>query len=259
MLLLLLCWEAAAWGIREISPYAETILPPIETILLKSLPGFGLLWIGSDGTAGSASYSLALLVLAKHSVATIGRVLLGSASGILFGVAIGLAMGWNLAVRQFAWPSIQVTRQIPSLALLPLFMLWFGGREVGTWVYISWAIFIMMVVYTVEAIRNVSPAVQDYARTLGASRMQVYRTVVLPAIVPSLIGGIRVCLGISWAIALAAEFLGAQVGLGRMLIMSQMFYDTGRMIIIIILFVIYGVVLNAAVVRFSYYLTRWVP
>jgi ABC-type nitrate/sulfonate/bicarbonate transport system permease component len=255
--LLVLAWEAIAWSLKGMTRFADTILPTWESILGTALPGFALFWTGEGG--GQPSYGLALLVLGQNSLATVGRVLAGTASGIVLGVALGLLMGWSQQVRDFTWPSIQMTRPVPTLALIPLFMLWFGGRELGTWIYIAWAIFTMMVVYTVEAVRSVSPALQGYARTLGASRLQVYLTIILPAIVPSLIGGVRVCMGVSWAIVLAAEYLGAQSGLGRILILSQMFFDTGRMVIIVLLFVGYAVLLNGLVVRISYHLTRWVP
>ena len=76
---------------------------------------------------------------------------------------------------------------------------------------------------------------------------------------PALIGGIRVCLGVAWAIVLAAEYLGAQSGLGRILILSQTFFDTGRMVIIVLLFVGYALLLNRLVTRVLYRATRWVP
>ncbi len=254
---MVVAWEGIAWTMKGFTRFADTIMPTWESVFGGALPGMALLWTG--GGSGQPSYALALVVLGQNSLATIGRVLVGTTSGILLGVVVGLLMGWSRRIRDFAWPSIQVTRPIPALALIPLFMLWFGGREVGTWLYIAWAIFNMMVVYTVEAVWNVSPIVQDYARTLGATRIQVYRTVVLPAIVPSLIGGLRVSLGVSWAIVLAAEYLGAQSGLGRILILSQTFFDTGRMVIIVLLFIAYALLLNALVVHISYRLTRWVP
>ncbi len=257
LILLVLVWEAVAWGLKGLTRFADTILPTWESVFGTALPGMALLWVGEGG--GQASYGTALLVLAQNSLVTIGRVLAGTASGIVLGVGLGLLMGWSPRLRDFGWPSIQVTRPIPTLALIPLFMLWFGGREVGTWLYITWAIFSMMVVYTLEAVWNVSPTFQDYARALGASRAQVYRTIVVPAVVPSLIGGVRVSLGVSWAIVLAAEYLGAQSGLGRILILSQMFFDSGRMVIIVLLFVGYAVLLNALVVQIAYRLTRWVP
>ncbi len=250
-------WELSAWGLQHVTPFATTILPSWESIFGTALPSFALLWTGEGG--GKASYGLALLVLAQNSITTICRVLLGTVSGILAGIVLGLLMGWSPRLREFAWPTIQFTRPVPTLALIPLFMLWFGGREVGTWLYISWAIFSMIVVYTIEAVWNVPPIFRDYARSLGATRMQEFRTIVLPAIVPALIGGIRVSLGVSWAIVLAAEYLGAQSGLGRILILSQTFFDTGRMVIIVLLFIGYAVFLNSLVAWILYRATRWVP
>jgi len=254
---LALLWEAVAWALKPLTPFADVILPTWETVLGTALPSLALLWQGPGG--GQPSYRLAVAVLADNSVATVGRLLIGTAAGIVTGVGIGLLIGWSPRAHALVWPSIQLTRPIPTLALIPLFMLWFGGREVGTWVYIAWATFTMMVVYTVEAVRNVAPVFVQYARTLGATLPQAFRTVVCPAIVPALIGGIRVCLGVSWAIVLAAEYLGAQSGLGRILILSQTFFDTGRMVVVVLLFVIYAVALNGAVTWVLYRVTRWVP
>jgi ABC-type nitrate/sulfonate/bicarbonate transport system permease component len=250
-------WETVAWLLKPLTPFAEVILPPWETIFGTALPSLALLWQGPGG--GRPSYALALLVLAQNSAATLARLLIGTTVGLVAGVGVGLLIGWSPAARALLWPTIQLTRPIPTLALIPLFMLWFGGREVGTWLYVGWATFSMMVVYTVEAVRNVAPVFVDYARTLGARRAELFRTVMCPAIVPALIGGIRVCLGVSWAIVLAAEYLGAQSGLGRILILSQTFFDTGRMVIIVLLFVGYALLLNRLVTSLLYRATRWVP
>jgi ABC-type nitrate/sulfonate/bicarbonate transport system permease component len=250
-------WEAIAWALKPLTPFAEVILPPWETVWGTALPSLALLWSGPG--AGQPSYWFALRVLAENSAATLGRLLIGTSAGILVGIGLGLLIGWSAPARALLWPSIQLTRPIPTLALIPLFMLWFGGREIGTWLYVGWGAFSMMVVYTVEAVRNVSPVFVEYARTLGASRAGVFRTVICPAIVPALIGGIRVCLGVSWAVVLAAEYLGAQSGLGRILILSQTFFDTGRMVIIVLLFVGYALLLNRLVTSALYRATRWVP
>jgi ABC-type nitrate/sulfonate/bicarbonate transport system permease component len=257
LLALVALWEAVAWLLKPLTPFAEVILPPWETIFGTALPSLALLWQGPGG--GQPSYGLALRVLAENSASTLARLVIGTAAGIVAGVGVGLAIGWSATARALLWPIIQLTRPIPTLALIPLFMLWFGGRELGTWLYVGWAAFNMMVVYTVEAVRNVAPVFVDYARTLGATRAHIFRTVMCPAIVPALIGGIRVCLGVSWAIVLAAEYLGAQSGLGRILILSQTFFDTGRMVIIVLLFVGYALLLNQLVTSLLYRATRWVP
>jgi ABC-type nitrate/sulfonate/bicarbonate transport system permease component len=146
----------------------------------------------------------------------------------------------------------------PSLALLPLFMLWFGGREIRTFGFVTLAIFIILVINTVVAIRNVPPIYAQMARTLGATRLQVDLTIIIPAIVPGLIGAVRV-LGSSWAIVLAAEYLAVLSGLGRPMILSEMFFYTGRMVVIVILFVVYSRILNLAFLAVARRLTRWVP
>jgi ABC-type nitrate/sulfonate/bicarbonate transport system permease component len=108
-------------------------------------------------------------------------------------------------------------------------------------------------------VRNVPPIYDQLALTLGASRWQIFRTVTLPAIVPELVGGIRVVLGLSWAITLAAEYLVVESGLGRIMLLSERFIFMGRMIVVVFLFMLYSMVLNALVLRLTRYLTRWMP
>jgi len=115
----------------------------------------------------------------------------------------------------------------------------------------------MIVINTIVAIRNVNPIYINFARTLGSNNMRVFKTVILPAIVPELTGGIKVVIGVSWAITLAAEYLVAQRGLGRIMILAERYLFTGRMIIIIILFMIYSLLLNWLFGKLMNFITRW--
>jgi ABC-type nitrate/sulfonate/bicarbonate transport system permease component len=254
-------WEFAAFYMRTKNPQAATLFPSLGHVFSHDLPDFAT--FGQDigrGYAGKvSSYSGALWVLAGQSVSTLGRVLGGTICGIALGVTTGLFMGWSPVVRRFLAPPIEFLRMIPSLALLPLFMLWFGGREIGPFLFVMLAISITLVINTVVAIRNVPPIYAQMARTLGANRLQVYRTIIIPAIAPGLIGAIRVTLGASWAIVLAAEYLAVQSGLGRLMILSEMFFYTGRMVVIVILFIIYSAILNVAFLAVTRRVTRWVP
>jgi ABC-type nitrate/sulfonate/bicarbonate transport system permease component len=215
------------------------------------------MWMGDGG--GVSSYQAAFLVLAQHSLYTLARVLGGSLAGIALGLTVGMALAWDRRARSLLWPTLQILRPIPHMAIIPLFMVWFGGKETGVWAYIIWAIFSMMVVYVVEAVRNVPPLLQDYARTQGATGFQIYRTVILPAIVPNLIGATRLALGVSWAVSLGGEFIGTQYGLGRLLILSQTFLDTGRMIVIALIYVGFGFAINKAFSLIADHWTRWAP
>jgi ABC-type nitrate/sulfonate/bicarbonate transport system permease component len=117
----------------------------------------------------------------------------------------------------------------------------------------------MIVINTIVAIKNVDAIYMKFALTQGANRGKVFRSVVFPAIIPELTGGIRVVIGVSWAITLAAEYLAAFSGLGRIMILSEKFAFTGRMIVIILHFMIYSMVLNWFVLKIINYITRWRP
>lgn len=247
-------WELTARYLGATNRFGASLLPTMSDVVERDLPGFAAL----DPTLGSGHLA-GLLVLAEESVPTLTRVLVGTVVGTVLGVLVGLAMSWAGWLRDLVEPGLQVVRMVPPLALLPLFLLWFGGREVGTVSYVALAVFVIVVINTVVAVENLPPEFAAYARTLGASKLQLFRTVVVPGMVPGLIGGIRVALGSVWAIVLAAEFLAVPSGLGRLLQLSQMSLLTGRVIVVIILFVTYSALLNGLFLLVARRLTRWQP
>lgn len=260
VLLPLLLWEVGAHVVLAVYPLGSFLLPTIENILFVSLPGFATFDPSTpQGFGGASSYLGAIKVLAEHSVATLARVAMGTTAGLILGILVGLLIGWSKALRDFLFPIIQILRTIPFLALIVLFMLWFGGAEIGPLVYISFVVFTTIVVITIEAIRNVPPVYRHFAQTLGANDLQIYRTVVVPAITPSLVGAIRVVLGSAWAIVLAAEYLAVQTGLGRLMILSEMFFQTGRIVVVVLLFMAFSAATNYAFLAGARRLTRWQP
>ena len=118
--------------------------------------------------------------------------------------------------------------------------------------------FLTLTVYTYEAIKNVDPLIIKYAQTVGANKNQIFRTVVLPSIIPELIGGIRVSIALSWSIAVVSELLGAKFGIGK--IFSMMLVAQGLDIIIIsIIYVTFIAALTDQIfLTISNYFTRWV-
>ena len=150
-------------------------------------------------------------------------------------------------MRQVFEAPFPILRVMPLFALLPMFLSWFGCAHAGSIAFVAFAVFSMLFINTIEAIRNVDPIARVLAQTPGASRARVYRTVVVPAVVPELVGGMRVVLGLAWAILLAAEFLAAQSGIGRI------------MILIMLLIMLYTFVIDRLVAMTAAYATRWVP
>ncbi len=260
-LLLFAAWEVVAWKVFLDNPRrADLLLPRLEFVIGTSFSEFATFYGLDQGLRGfRQDAGQAFLVLLDSSLITLRRVLIGVGAGIAGGVGVGLLIGWSRWIRNVVLPPILLLRTIPVLALIPLFLFWFGTREIGILVFIAFTVFSMMIITTIEAIRNVSPVYQDYARSFGASRWRVYRTIVLPAIVPSLTGGIRVVFGLSWAIVLAGEFLTADSGLGHLLILSERHLKTGRMVVVVVVFVIFSLLLNALFLVVSGWLTRWVP
>ncbi len=261
VLLFFVLWEAFAWYVHFDNPRrANKMFPRIEYIITTSFPEFATYYGFEQGLLGFRSNAwFALVVLFENSLVTVRRVVIGIVAGVGLGVGVGLLIGWSRQARDVILPPVLLLRTIPILALIPLFMFWFGAQEIGILIYITFAIFSIVIVNTLEAIRNLPSIYHDYARCMGATRWQIYRTIVMPAIVPALTGGIRVVIGISWAIALAGEFLATDSGLGWLMILSERFLMTGRMVVIVVLFVLFSLILNSIFLRFSGFLTRWMP
>src|SRR5690606_2410808 len=119
------------------------------------------------------------------------------------------------------------------------------------------ACFMVMVVNTAVASTNVSPVYIQAAESLGASRNQVYRTVVLPAIVPEILSGVRIGSALAFAVVVAAEFLGADVGIGRLIMQASRTLNTPVVLLGTVVIAILAVLLDLSISKLSAYITRW--
>jgi len=254
ILLLLALWWIAALVVAANSDRADILLPSPADVI-AAIPKLSVF----AGPGTPQTYGNALYVIAVNTASSATTLLGGLLIGATLGIGLGLLLGWSPKLRMTFEGPFMLIRVIPLFALLPLFMSWFGGTRTGAISFVAFAVFSMLFINTLEAIRNVDPIVRIYARTLGASPLRVYRTVVVPAIVPELIGGLRVVLGLAWAILLAAEFLAAQSGIGRIMILAQQYLDTSRMILIVLLIMVYTYALDRLVAVVGARVTRWVP
>jgi taurine transport system permease protein len=165
---------------------------------------------------------------------------------ILVGVPIGLLMGMNASARAVLDPPIETTRPIPKLALLPLFIIWFGIGELSKTIVIIAALFPLMSISAMQAVRSVSIRKIQAAESLGASRWTIFRRVVLPASLPGIFTGIRMSVGvgvtmlvgaemvatsdgIAWMALSAADFIQTDIVLVGVLIMAAMGYSLDRL------------------------------
>jgi len=259
IMFIIIAWEVAATALKIYSPRANMILPSLEYIFIVSLPGFASFSKEMVSSSPGQRYLMAILVILDHLSITALRVFGGTLSGVLVGVGLGILMGWSQTFRRVFEPSLHFIRQAPLLALIPLFLIWFGGTETSRYMYVMFGIFIILVVNTLNAIRNIPPVYGQFGQTLGASRGQVFRKIIVPAILPEVLGGIRMGFALGWAMTLGAEYIAAQKGLGRIMVLSEYFMYTGRMIIIVFLFMLFAFIVDRVIVYIFNKWLRWMP
>jgi ABC-type nitrate/sulfonate/bicarbonate transport system permease component len=246
ILLGLAVWKGLALWLGEFK------LPPLETILramLLDLTQNPILEMQGGGSNG----------ILPHLLYTFERTLLGSAIGIMLGVAFGLLIGYSRWLRLVLEAPIETMRTVPPLAAIPFFLMWFGPTQTAQLAMMAFYCFFMLLINTVSAIANVNPVYINYANTLGASKVQVYRTVILPAIIPELIGGIRVVIGVSWGIQIVTELMGAQQGMGQVFSMAIPMQALDLIIAGILWITLLAATTDLLFVWFARAVTRWVP
>jgi len=142
-------------------------------------------------------------------------------------------------------------------ALIPLFVLWFGIGKAPQIALIALGCSVVLGVTTNEAIRNMPSIYVRAAYAMGASRKDVFRTVVIPYIIPHLIGAIRVAAASSFGLDVAAEFMGSQEGLGYLMIVQQQYLKTDGILAVVILYSILAYLLDMLIAFLERRLTVW--
>jgi len=188
---------------------------------------------------------------------SVSMTLLGFVIGVTIGVGSGLLMAYSVLARDLLSDLLSIIRPVPVFALIPLFALWFGIGPMPQVALIALGTSVVLGVTTLDAIRNVSPVHIKAALTLGANRGAIYRSVIIPSVLPHLLGSIRVAAAASWGLDVAAEFLGAQEGLGYMMIVRQQYLDTAGIVLICIIYSLLALILDFLLRLAERPLTRW--
>lgn len=258
VLFLAIVWQIIAVWQAQQGPHAASLAPTWQTIFFEEFPGLSVFETGSGSVKNIASdWGLAAQVLLKNTWVTVQRVLIGIGLGFSIGVVMGILIGIQPTIRKIFYPVIKVIRNVPTLILISLFLVWFGGRESGIILFIAFSLWVIYCTSTIEAVSNVNPIHVNFARTLGAKKKDIYFSVIMPSIVPYLIDATRIAVGLCWAFALGGEYLIAQEGLGKILITSHAFMYVGRMIIVILMFIILTAIGNILVSLLAKRTYRW--
>ena len=219
-------------------------------------------WVGGLGAGDTRlgapeTYWGAVLGLVYNACFTIFRLIAGLIPGLICGIGLAFLMSWSRFVRESIAFIAHFARMMPLLAMVPLFALWFGGRAIGTILFVAVAVFVLLFVITINAIGNVPTYYAQFARSLGAGEIRTYVTVIFPAVLPQLRGGILLALGFSWSAVVAAEFLGTQTGLGRITMYAQEFARVDTIALTAIIVIALSATTFLLANRFLTWLTRW--
>jgi sulfonate transport system permease protein len=178
--------------------------------------------------------------LVRHIAATLWRVGLGFAFGLVAGTLLGAISGyWSLA-RRLLDPTVQAIRAIPSLAWVPLFILWLGIFETSKIALIAVGVFFPVYLGVMGAILSVDRKIVEVGRTFRLSGPAMIRRILLPAVLPAYVVSLRVGLGLGWMFVVAAELIGASEGLGYLLLDGQQLGKPAQILAAIVIFAILG-------------------
>ncbi|WP_209781717.1 ABC transporter permease [Azospirillum agricola] len=234
-LALALGWELAVargWGNGR-------LLPPPSRIL-ATLWG---LWRSGD--------------LIVHVLATLGRVAAGFFFGVLAGTLLGALTGYLTGARRLLDPTLQALRAIPSIAWVPLFILWFGIFETSKVILIAVGVFFPIYLALSGAILGVDRKLVEVGRVFRLSGWELVWRILLPATLPAYVLALRAGLGLGWMFVVAAEFMGASEGLGFLLVDGQMTGQPQSILASILAFAVLGKLTDGLLAALSRPLLRW--
>ena len=178
--------------------------------------------------------------LLRHIVATLTRVGLGFGFGVVAGTILGAISGYWALARRLLDPTVQALRAIPSIAWVPLFILWLGIFETSKVALIAVGVFFPVYLGVMGAILSVDRKIVEVGRIFRLSGFAMIRRILLPAVLPAYVVALRVGLGLGWMFVVAAEFMGASEGLGYLLIDGQQLGKPAQILAAIVIFAILG-------------------
>ena len=230
-----LVWEAAA----RFGWFQTRLVPPPSKVAETVIE----LWRNGD--------------LARHVAATVWRVAAGFALGLVLATLLGAVTGFSTRAHQFLDPTLQALRSIPSIAWVPLFILWFGIFEASKVALIAVGAFFPVYLALMSGIQGVDRKLVEVGRVYQFSPVELIRRILVPAALPAWLTGVRGGLGLAWMFVIAAELMGASEGLGYLLLDGQMVGNAAQIMAALVLFAILGKATDSLVVLLTRRLVRW--
>jgi sulfonate transport system permease protein len=234
---ILIAWELAA---RDGGLSARVLPEPLAVLKAAwTLAVSGELWANVKVSAARAFFGFAM----------------GGGIGFVLGLATGLFKPAEIALDS----TVQMIRNIPALAMIPLLILWFGIGEEAKLVLVALGVFFPVYVNTYHGIRSVDRDLIEMAKSYGLSGFALYRHVILPGAMPSILVGVRFAFGLTWVMLIVAETISAQSGIGYMTMNAREFLQTDVVVVGILLYALLGKLADMAARGIERATLRWHP
>lgn len=228
------------WQVASVTGLLESRILPAPSAVLSafwSLSVSGELW--------------------HHVKISAGRALLGLLVGGGLGLLLGLLNGSSKIASTLLDTTLQMIRNIPALALIPLVILWFGIDESAKLFLVAIGVFFPIYINTYHGIRSVDPQLIEMGKSYGLTRWQLYKDIILPGAMPSILVGLRFALGLVWVLLIVAETISAQAGIGYMTMNAREFLQTDVVLVGILLYALLGKLADVFAHYLERYLLRW--
>lgn len=197
--------------------------------------------------------------LPEGLLVSLGRVLVGVVLGLAVGIGLGLVSGLSRWGGHLVDPPVQMLRTLPHLALVPLFILWFGVGELPKVLLVALGVLFPMYLNVHAGVRGVDPKLLEAASVSGFTRTERLRHVVLPGAMPSTLTGLRLALGVAWLSIVVAETTAADAGLGYMIMNAREFLRTDVIVVGLAVYALLGLSTDALVRRLERTVLAWRP
>ncbi|MGI9378918.1 MAG: ABC transporter permease [Methyloligellaceae bacterium] len=196
-------------------------------------------------------------LLWKHLLPSLTRLVVGAALGVSLGIGVGILIGLFSLIRAGLVPLVAAIFPIPKIALLPLFVIWFGIDEGSKYALIAFGTFTPTVVATFGAVDNVDRTLIRMGQSFNLSWLSIVRKIILPGAMPGILSGLRISLAIAIILLVAAEMLGAEHGIGAYILEAGSLYDLERLFVGVVILSLLGVIVSAVIGLIERKLLNW--
>lgn len=196
-------------------------------------------------------------LLWQHLLPSLRRLVIGASLGIAVGISLGVMIGLFSYVRAGLVPLVAALFPIPKIALLPLFVIWFGIDEMSKYMLIAFGTFTPTVVATYGAVDNVDRTLVRMGQSFGLGWWSIVRKIVLPGAFPAILSGLRVSISIAIILLVAAEMLGAQFGIGSYILEAGSLYDLEKLFAGVAILSMLGLIVNFVIGQIEKRFITW--